>query len=98
MSPGDLVVCVNNGPVELGFCVARILKQLEVGRVYAVRERRAYKFLGRRIEGIIVDDVDGWFLAERFRPVRPTSIESLREILKQAPVRVPHPSDLESVS
>jgi hypothetical protein len=96
VSPGDLVVCVNNGPIELGGSVVHIAGWLEVGCVYAVRDRTAFKFLGRYHEGITVDNFNWLLLAERFRPVRPTSIECFRKIFRR--VKTPHPSNLENVS
>ncbi len=75
MSPGDLVVCVNNGPIPGAFNMH--LHRLRLGDIYTVED----VWNGPRCGGlgvrIIEVPIDWWWHSARFRPCRKTSIEAL---------------------
>lgn len=91
MNPGDLVVCINVGEFNDGCVRGEPRPELELGRLYSIRDAFVCPMFGHwvvRLHEIRRDCVYGtdWpFAAERFRPVRPTSIECFRELLETAP-------------
>jgi hypothetical protein len=92
MQPGDLVVCVNNQPVE--GCGNDNLRLLTLGQVYTIRSLlRNWPYgLGLRLCEIKLPrsllGFEQAYWAERFRPYRPTSIAIFEEILRSASAEV----------
>ncbi|HKH80750.1 MAG TPA: hypothetical protein VKA03_03915 [Methylovirgula sp.] len=89
MQPGDLVVCVNNRPVE--GCGNDNLRFLTLGHVYTVRSLlRNWPYgLGVRLREIALPrsllGLEQAYWAERFRPCRPTSIAIFEQMLHSVP-------------
>lgn len=93
MQPGDLVVCVNNRPVE-GYGNDN-LRFLTLGQVYTIRSllRIWPHGLGVRLHEITLPrsllGLEQAYWAERFRPCRPTSIAVFERMLDCPPADVP---------
>jgi len=88
MRPGDLVICVNNRPVE--GCGNDNLRLLTLGQIYTVRSvMRSWPHgLGIRLQEIrLPRSLFGFeqaYWGKRFRPCRPTSITVFEKILRDA--------------
>ncbi|MFZ0558215.1 MAG: hypothetical protein WAN31_00285 [Methylovirgula sp.] len=89
MQPGDLVVCVNNRPVE--GCGNDNLRFLTLGQVYTVRSllQNWPHGLGVRLHEITLPrsllGLEQAYWAERFRPCRSTSITVFERLLDSLP-------------
>ncbi|HLH12202.1 MAG TPA: hypothetical protein VKV77_10040 [Methylovirgula sp.] len=89
MRPGDLVICVNNRPIE--GCGNDNLHLLTVGQVYTIRSLiRNWRYgLGVRLYEIRLPrslfGFEQGYWAERFRLCRPTSIAAFEKLLKEIP-------------
>ena len=84
MSPGDLVVCVNNSPLIGAF--NGYLHLLTKGDIYTVKETiGGYNdgHCGIRIAEVFLPDHIGWWHSARFRPCRKTNIYALIECAKE---------------
>ncbi len=80
MSPGDLVVCVNNGIIPDAWNMD--LSRLTVGNIYTIDDvcDRGPACLGVRLVEV---PIKWWWHPARFRPCRKTNIDALIACAKE---------------
>jgi hypothetical protein len=82
MQPGDLVVCVNTGPIS--GAMNRDLNRLRNGDIYTIEDTFCVPPNGLGLTLIEVPISDGYaWLAERFRPCRRTDISAIAAGVKE---------------
>ena len=90
---GQLVVCVDNKPRRRDTSDP-VLVNLESGRIYTIRGLTHFEPLppGVYLEEVVNTPNETWagivepsYCADRFRPIKTTSIEALRKVVEDIP-------------
>lgn len=83
IQPGDVVVCVDDQPIQCGFGV-HLGTSVKRGKTYRVTSITRQMDC-RRCEILILDDITG--VAQRFRKIRPADEQFTQSIRATKPVR-----------